>query len=90
MDNLPGKVALFPGVATQHTGVCLRDVRRLTDASMLASSGMSSLLGATVLLNKQQQTDRHLASTHLLMGVNTSDAGVFSLCLCGYIPALCG
>ena len=51
-------------------------------ASMLASTGMSSLLGATVLLNKQQQTDRHLASTHVLMGMNASDSGVFSQCVC--------
>lgn len=54
---------LFPALASRHTGavVCVSDVRMLI-ASLLASVGMSSLLGATVWLNKQQQTDRHLGS----------------------------
>lgn len=53
--------------------------------SLLASDGMSSLLGATVWLNKQQQTDRHLASTRVPLRVNPSDAGVLSLGLCVFI-----
>lgn len=56
--------------------------------SLLASNGMSSLHGATVWLNKQQQTDRHLASTWALMLMNTSYAGALSLCWCVF-PFAC-